>query len=82
MAVILYSTGCPKCKIIKAKLESKNVKFDIVDDVDVMKSKGFTTVPQVEINGKVVDFVGVNKLINEYNESESFEKFASKQLGA
>jgi glutaredoxin len=65
MKVILYSTGCPKCKILTQKLNNKNIKYDVVDDVDIMLSKGFETVPMLEVDGNVLDFMNANKWINE-----------------
>jgi glutaredoxin len=65
MKVTLYSTGCPKCKILTQKLNDKNVKYDVVNDVDIMLSKGFETVPMLEVDGNVMDFMSANKWINE-----------------
>ena len=28
MKIILYSTGCPKCKVLKHKLEEKGISLD------------------------------------------------------
>jgi glutaredoxin len=28
----LYSTGCPKCNVLKKKLEAKNVQFNLESD--------------------------------------------------
>ena len=35
MSVILYSTNCPRCNVLKKKLEEKKVEFDISNDVDL-----------------------------------------------
>lgn len=56
MSVILYSTGCPKCKVLKAKLDDKRVKYGIVDDVDEMLSLGISTVPCLGVDGEVLNF--------------------------
>lgn len=56
MSVILYSTGCPKCKVLKAKLDSKEIKYDVVDDVDEMLRLGMTTVPCLGVDGEVLNF--------------------------
>lgn len=36
MIVKMYSTHCPKCKVLDAKLKQKNIKFAIIDDIAVM----------------------------------------------
>ncbi len=62
--VILYSTNCPKCKVLEAKLRQKNIPFEYVNDIELMAEKGFLTVPKLEVNGEVLDFAEANKWIN------------------
>lgn len=66
MQVILYTTNCPKCKILEKKMNDKNVQFETVTDIDVMISKGFMMAPMLEVDGKVMDFVTANTWINNY----------------
>jgi len=61
----LYSTGCPKCKVIETKLKQKGVEYTIISDIEVMTQKGFMTVPILEVDDVVMDFVTANKWINE-----------------
>lgn len=56
MSVILYSTGCPKCKVLKSKLDSKGIKYEIVSDVDEMLRLGMTTVPCLGVDDKIMNF--------------------------
>ena len=65
MKVILYSTGCPKCKVLKAKLDSKEISYDIISDTSVMINKGIETVPVLEVNGNMMDFKTAVDWINE-----------------
>lgn len=53
---ILYSTGCPKCKVLKSKLDDKNIDYIVVDDIDEIMSKGIESVPVLEVNGKMMNF--------------------------
>ena len=39
--VILYSTNCPRCRIIEKKLQDKGIEFELFNDVDAMIAKGF-----------------------------------------
>lgn len=66
--VLLYSTGCPKCKVLEKKLEEKNVKFEKIGDVDLMLAKGFMEVPMLEVDGKLYDFREGVKWVNELRE--------------
>lgn len=53
---ILYSTGCPKCKVLVTKLDSKGISYRVVDDVDEMLSLGISTVPCLGVDGKIMNF--------------------------
>lgn len=56
MNVILYSTHCPKCKVLEMKLKQKNIGYVEVTDVKLMQEKGFKSVPKIEVDGVVYDF--------------------------
>ena len=56
MNVVLYSTHCPKCKVLEAKLNQKSINYEENNDVELMMQKGFTTVPKLEVDGVVYDF--------------------------
>ena len=50
MNIVLYSTNCPKCKVLKSKLEQNNIEFIENNDIELMTQKGFTTAPMLEID--------------------------------
>ena len=54
--VILYEHGCPRCKVLKAKLDQSGIEYETVNDVEVMKAKGFNEAPKLEVCGVVYDF--------------------------
>lgn len=56
MKVILYEHGCPKCIVLKTKLDQKNISYEHINDVELMKSKGFTEAPKLEVDGVVMNF--------------------------
>lgn len=64
MNITLYSTGCPKCIILEKKMDMKNISYDVVDDVDLMQKKGFTTLPMLEVDDEVMDFGSAVKWVN------------------
>lgn len=49
--VILYTTHCPMCKVLKMKLDGTHIEYESCDDVELMKSKGFKKAPILEVNG-------------------------------
>ena len=56
MKITLYSTHCPKCNVLEKKLKTKNIKYEEVNDVEVMKEKGYLTVPILEVDGESMDY--------------------------
>lgn len=59
----LYTTNCPKCKILESKLKAKNIEYTEVTDIEVMQKKGFKQAPMLEIGNMVLGFqLAVNYL--------------------
>jgi len=54
--VVLYTTHCPRCIILERRLDKKGVSFLKETDEGLMILKGFTSIPQLERNGKILDF--------------------------
>lgn len=64
MKVVLYSTHCPRCCVLEKKLKQKNISYEEVNDVEIMKEKGYLSVPVLEVNGESMDFKTANNWIN------------------
>lgn len=56
MEVTLYSTNCPKCIMLEKKMNMKGISYSINSDVDLMEEKGFTEIPILEVDGKILKF--------------------------
>jgi glutaredoxin len=54
--VTLYSTNCPKCKVLKTKLNQKGIVYEEINDIDIMNKKGFEFVPKLDVDGIIYDF--------------------------
>lgn len=65
MEITLYSTGCPKCKVLKKKLEEKGIKYTENNSVDEMLSLGISQVPVLSVNNKLLDFSTANNWVNQ-----------------
>ena len=52
----LYSTHCPKCKVLIIKLTQKNINFEVIDDIDIMQKMGFRSAPMLDVDGNIMDF--------------------------
>lgn len=54
--ITLYSTNCPKCRALAKQLDKNKIEYEVVTDRDLMISKGINSAPQLEINGKMMDY--------------------------
>lgn len=61
---ILYSTGCPKCKVIMKKLEQANINYEVCSNSETMKEKGIQSLPVLEVEGKMYNFKDAVDYIN------------------
>ena len=64
MEIIFYSTHCPRCKVLEAKLKEKDVKYIECNDVEEMEKKKISSVPCLEIDGEIMDFGKAIKWVN------------------
>lgn len=64
--VTLYSTGCPRCDILKKKLDDKKIPFVLVTDEDVMLSMNLTQVPVLEVDGELMEYRDAVGWVNNY----------------
>ena len=67
MKIAIYSTGCPKCTILKKKLMQNDINFEEINDIDIMLNKGITQAPMLEIDGNIMDFKNAVEWINNKN---------------
>jgi len=54
----LYTTHCPKCKVIKMKLDAAHLNYTEVDDVNKMMELGIQSAPILEVGSERYDFMG------------------------
>ena len=63
--IILYTTHCPICEVLKRKLDAKNVQYRIVDDPDqIERETGFSRAPMLKINGNIIQGLAANNWVN------------------
>lgn len=62
--ITLYSNHCPKCDILKGKLDTKNVTYTLVDDTTWLSANGFDQMPILEVDGKRMPFMEANTYVN------------------
>ena len=62
--ITLYSTGCPRCKVLKAKLQKKGIEYREVTDIEEMTRLGMKSAPALSVDGELLDFRKANDWVN------------------
>lgn len=65
--VVLYSTGCPKCAVLKKKLEQAHIEFTVDRDEETMISLGIDSLPVLGVDGELYEFGKAIEWINGQN---------------
>ena len=64
--ITIYTTAtCPKCRILKKKLEDKNIPYVEFTDEEEMQRMGILAVPLMSVDGEFMDFVKAIQYVNE-----------------
>ena len=63
--IVLYSTGCPKCNVLKKKLNAAGIEYTEVTDTNIMTELGIDAVPVLKVNDKMLSYINAVKYINE-----------------
>ena len=62
--ITLYTTHCPRCRVLKAKLDGENIDYEVVEGEEAIREKGFTTTPLLEVDDKILTFSEAMQWIN------------------
>lgn len=65
MSIILYSNNCPKCKVLKSKLNDKSISYKEENDMDEILKTGFKALPLLKVDGEILQFKEANDWINQ-----------------
>lgn len=64
----LYTTGCPRCEVLKKKLDAKSIQYIENNSVEEMTELGITHVPMLKCDGWLMDFKSAVEWVNEQQE--------------
>lgn len=65
--ITLYTTGCPRCKVLETKLNQAGMKFGVVNDPKKIMEMGFVTAPVMTVDGKPFGFKEAINYLNDYS---------------
>ena len=54
--IILFSNNCTKCKILKTKLDQKQIIYEECNDVDIMIENNILSMPMLKVDGETMNF--------------------------
>lgn len=60
----LFTTHCPKCKILEKKLKEKNVDYEVCDDVTKMQELGLVSLPVLTFDETQLSFYDAVNHVN------------------
>lgn len=63
--ITVYTTRCPKCRVLVLKLQQKHIKFEEVDDVTEMQRLGIQSAPAIKVGDEIKLFSDAIKWVNE-----------------
>ena len=72
MNIILYSNGCPMCKTLERKLNSKGIEYTKFSNVEKMLAMGIKNVPVLEVDGTRLTFEKALTWIKEYDTDNEY----------
>lgn len=64
MITIYSKVGCPKCKVLKMKLEQKGLEYTDCQDTEKMISMGLKSLPVLAVDDKMMKFEEAVKYVN------------------
>ena len=64
--MILYSSStCPKCKVLKMKLDKAGVQYTVNENIEDMEKLGIKSIPYLQLDdGTLLDFGAAVKALN------------------
>ena len=69
--ITLYTTDCPKCRILKQRLDEKKISYAVSTDIDEMQNLGIQTAPYLKVGETLFDFTQALVWVGEL--AEDFE---------
>lgn len=68
MSVTLFTTGCPRCKILEDKLTAKHILFSVISGeraIESIQERGYMSAPLLSVDGEDMDFGKAIRWVNE-----------------
>lgn len=64
MITVYSKDGCPKCRVLKMKLEQKGLEYEDCHDLDKAMGMGLKSFPVMCVDGEILKFEDAVKYVN------------------
>lgn len=54
--VVLYTLGCPNCKMLKMLLDKKGISYTLNNSKEEMEALGIKSIPMLQVDGEMLDY--------------------------
>ena len=54
--IVLFSTNCPRCRVLEQKLNAANINFITINDMQEVINQGFVSAPVLRVDTTYYDF--------------------------
>lgn len=66
MVVKLFSTNCPRCKVLETKLKQNDIKYEVETDINTMLGLGIKSAPcLLTEDGELLEFTAALRWLKE-----------------
>lgn len=65
MITVYSKPDCPKCHVLKLKLNQKGIEYSEIQDVDKMVEMNILSLPMMDVDGALLTFEQAVKYVNE-----------------
>ena len=62
--IIFYTTNCPRCQVLKKKMDSLGIDYELNDNIEEMALQGIQTVPMLRIEEELFDSSSLTTLLD------------------
>lgn len=70
MELVLFTNGCPKCKILEERLDEKNITYISKHNPQVLKDNNLISFPALQVNEKILSFYEAICFLKEFDFEE------------
>jgi hypothetical protein len=64
--IVLYSTGCPKCSVLKKKMDAAHIVYVEEHDMDEMLKVGLKSAPGLMVGSEILNFQDAVRWVQNY----------------